>query len=125
MRAPGRLRLAAARGAFKGAPRCPKKTKRNPGRMPLVPLGVAPQIDWPTAWKHGRVLTAWYSRLFRGNCANHRAEIGTMGARTNEHAARRPRGDPGGAPPPRTSPWVLWSRARKLALGTLEQWLHI
>ena len=46
MRAPGRLRLAAARGAFKGAPRCPKISNRNPGRMPLVALGVAPQIEW-------------------------------------------------------------------------------
>ena len=65
MRAPGRLRHAAARGAFKGAPRGSKKHGTNPGRMPLVPLGVAPQIDWPTAWKHGLVLTGWYSRLFR------------------------------------------------------------
>ena len=49
MRAPGRLRLAAARGAFKGAPRCPKISNRNPGRMPLVALGVAPQIEWSTS----------------------------------------------------------------------------
>ena len=49
MRGPGRLRRAAARGAFKGAPRGSKKPGTNPGRMPLVPLGVAPQIYWPTA----------------------------------------------------------------------------
>jgi hypothetical protein len=38
------------------------------------------------------------------------AKRGGMRARSLGHAARRPRGVQGSAPPPQTSPWVLWGR---------------